>query len=195
VKPLFSFRSFIVAVLSWSALGLMFSCNKENDFSITPEIAPKSVTTRDSMPVGGAKIVKVYVTISWKDGDGDLGFLTSDSTHPEDVNYFIVLYKLKGGQFVRIDPPVGSSTGFNGRFPNMNPEGGNSTKAFKLRGDLRYDLKAPGLTVFPASASIIGTVNGVDERVQKGDVLRFTVQIKDRAGHLSNVVTTEQVTL
>ncbi len=193
MKPLFSFRTLLALTLTAATAGLLLGCDKEDDFSNIPEIAVKGVTTRDSTLIGNSRIVTVLLTISWKDGDGDLGFLKDDSANAGDINYFLTIYKKKNGEFLRVDPQA--STAFSGRFPNMSPEGPNSTKPFKLRGDLRYNINSPGIRVFPTATSTIGLINGVEENSRKGDVLRFSVQIKDRAGNLSNVVTTQDVTL
>jgi hypothetical protein len=191
VKSLFSLPSLAIIAFGWSGLGLS-GCDPGRDFSVIPEIAPKSVVTRDSLLPSNLRLVKVLVTITWQDGDGDLGVMP-DNTDPNDLNYIINLYKRKNGEFVRVDPLSSFPTGFNGRFPNLNPEGSTSTKAFKLRGELRYDVKSPGFTVTPPT--IVGTVGGVNEALRAGDVIRFTVQIKDRAGHASNEITTQEVTL
>ncbi|HYE78738.1 MAG TPA: hypothetical protein VEI97_12205, partial [bacterium] len=122
----------------------------------------------------------------WTDGDGDLGILP-DNNNTTDYNYYITLYKQKGGTF----KPVTTPFSFNGRFPNLNPEGETSTKPFKLRGDLSYKVNT--FTVTPPGQ--IGTIDGIPETLKKGDVIRFDVKIKDRAGNMSNQITTEAVTL
>ncbi len=183
-----------IGLLSLGLLGVFATpaCNPLESYSDIPEIAPLRVTRRDSTEAGRVQLALVDVVISWKDGNGDLGVLLGNND-PNDINYFLTIEKRKNNEFVVIKPFSISTTGFNGRFINLNPEGQESTKAFRLRGELTYRINAPGFPVVPPQA--IGTINGVPEKLSKGDVLRFQVQIKDRAGNLSNKITTEEVTL
>ena len=165
-------------------------CTAKSSFSDIPEIAPVEVKVYHITKPGGRAPLQfdsVTVMISWIDGDGDLGLLPN--TDVGEMNYFLTLYKRKAGAFVAITP----ANSFNGRFINLNPEGEESTKRFKIRGDLTYAVNSAGFLMTPPQ--VVGTINNVNEYLRAGDVIRFDVQIKDRAGHLSNVVSTEAVTL
>lgn len=191
-----------VRIGSWivglSLTGLLAApaCEPLQTFSDVPEIAPLRVTQKDTAEAGGAQVSLVEVTVSWKDGNGDLGYVR-DQQVESDRNYFLTIEKKKNGAFKVVTPLGGSipgNFGYNGYFENLNPEGPKSTKAFKLTGDLSYRVNGKsGFVVFPPEP--IGTIDGVSETVRAGDVLRFQVQIKDRAGNLSNTITTEEVTL
>ncbi len=184
------------SVARWAAFSVLaaaftvgsIGCDPAESFSDIPEIAPLRVEQKDSTEAGGALLSQIDVVVSWKDGNGDLGVLPRNQ-NAKDYNYFLTVQKKKAGAFVTLTPRL--PNGFSGRFKNLNPENDSSTRPFKLRGELRYRLNSPGIPV-PAS---LGTVNGVPELVRFGDILRFQVQIKDRAGNLSNVITTEEVAL
>lgn len=186
----------VSVVLAGLLVASASACDPLESFSEVPEIAPLRVTQKDSSEIGGVRLSQVDVVISWRDGNGDLGIPPRDTT-ATNINYFLGIEKKKrDGSWVRIDPLVFSTRfnpGFNGRFVNLNPEGFESTKAFRLRGELLYRINSPGFVVLPAQ--VIGTINGVPETLRAGDVLRFQVQIKDRAGNLSNKITTQEVML
>lgn len=179
-------------LLGAAALFSSVSCESIESFSDVPEIAPLRVTQKDSVLTGGAQLSQVEVTISWKDGNGDLGWIPgTDSTGV--YNYFLTIEKRKNGNWMTIQPTTNST--FNGLFKNLNPEGDRSTTEFKLRGELTMRVFGfpNGFIVFPPQP--MGTINGVPEQSRAGDVLRFQVQIQDRAGNLSNKITTQEVTL
>ena len=186
------------SVARWAAFSILAAaftvgstgCDPAESFSDIPEIAPLRVEQKDSTETGGLLLSQIDVVVSWKDGNGDLGVLPRNR-NPNDYNYFLTVQKKKGGAFVTLTPLL--PNGFSGRFKNLNPENDSSTRPFKLRGELRYRLNSPGIPVLPPSS--LGTVNGAPEIVRPGDILRFQVQIKDRAGNLSNVITTEEVAL
>ncbi len=177
---------FAAAVALLAASG----CESQNTFSDVPEISPAAVKVYHITEPGGTRPIEidsVTVTVNWSDGNGDLGLLPDADV--KEQNYFLTLFKQKNGEFIAIT----TTNSFNGRFKSLNPEGESSTKPFKLRGDLTCAVASPGFLMTPPQ--VVGTIGGVREYLRTGDVIRFTVQIKDRAGNLSNVVTTEAVTL
>ncbi len=173
-----------------AAAAAVSGCESTSSFSDIPEISFLRIAQRDSAFAGGSVRSMVDVTISWTDGNGDLGFLP-DTALGLERNYFIKIEKKKAGVFRLVTPPA--TGGFDGRFKNLNPDGEGSTKPYKLRGELKYRINGTGfLVVIPQT---LGTIDGVSELSRQGDVLRFKIQIKDRAGNLSNEITTEEVTL
>ena len=185
-----SLRRKLSAVSALVLLTAALGCDSSTTFSEIPEIAPVEVKVYQTTKLGGPRPLQydsVTVKIDWIDGNGDLGLLPG--TDVNEKNYFISLYKQKAGVFVAIK----LKNSFDGRFVNLNPEGDESTRPFKLKGDITYAANSPGFVMTPPQ--VVGTINGVPEYLRFGDVIRFDVQIKDRAGHLSNVVTTEAVTL
>ncbi|MDF7810977.1 hypothetical protein [Hymenobacter sp. YC55] len=127
------------------------------------------------------------ITISFEDGDGDLGLNPTDNmapyndvsvngkqTNPNYFNYYIqAQLKNRNGQFVDyiLDGSNGEVGQYNGRFPRLTTE---ATKEGPLKGNLRYNL---GLS--------LGTP------FNPGDEIRFRISIRDRALNLSNEIFTE----
>jgi len=161
------------------------SCIDRPDFPDTPEIQFKNLQVQRVDTTIGV-FDRVTITISFKDGDGDLGLSPDDTMppyqefippgttnrNPNYYNYFIQPQRKEGGVFVDVvnPPPFGFVGEYNSRFPRLEP---NSEKAAPLQGDLRFrirfDLGAP---------------------FQPGDEVRFLVSIKDRALNQSNAITT-----
>lgn len=164
-------------------LMVTMACPREPDFSIIPEITPKAVIVDHQTETGGTKLAIVNVTIGFTDGDGDLGRI---DTTDKSFNYFITMQKKKGEVF-KVFTPTGLS--LNGHFDNLNPQ---FNKKMKLRGELSYKVNS----TFTLNSSFpSGKIDGVPEFLRAGDVVRFEVQIKDRAGNMSNKLTTDPAAL
>ncbi len=137
----------------------------------------------------------LIITISFRDGYGDLGLGPYDTIAPFDqepyrYNYHITAYKRLGrndqGE-VNYEPVQFPTPGitFNGRFPVLKPDG----KAGPIEGDLDYSIPIE----FPLDLS--------NERyILPGDTLRFDIFIYDRGErggrqnpNRSNTITTEEV--
>lgn len=162
-------------------------CPGAPNFPDTPIISANNVKVIRKQEPGNTILDSISLTVNWTDGDGDLGYLPDDNSN--GFNYYTKLYKRKSGTFVEVDPVT--ANGFNGRFPNLSPDGPTSTKKLKLRGTLSYAFNGPGI-VIPGT---LGKINGNFEPARAGDVIRFEVYIIDRAGNRSNTITTEEVTL
>ena len=154
-----------LAVLSALVLG---SCVKEKKFPDTPsiEFLYYSAYTPDSADC----------VISFKDGDGDIGILDEDSTTPNDYT-LKYLYKDTDGTFKPFDSSIGTG-GFDTLFysyrvPDITPEG--QYKA--LDGEIRAKLRAAPL-YYPTHT-----------------IVKFEIQLRDRAGHLSNKVMTNEISV
>lgn len=106
-----------------------------------------------------------YVTISYTDGDGDLGFLSSD-TNNLTYDFFIKLFQLKNGNDVELLPPDSTFT-LNARLPYLTPEGDNKN----IKGEITMLLELYFIT--PVLIS---------------DTVAFEIFITDRARNQSNVV-------
>ena len=161
----------IYPLLASTLLLIFFSCKKGNEYPIEPAITFKSLTTDKD---GSGKDVTGHLTISFTDGDGDIGLSSSDTAPPYNVgspfyyNMVIVYYeKNSNGQWVviNINPP------HSGRIPVLTPEGKNKS----LRGDIIQDIFLhPGVTNLST---------------------KYDVFIYDRALHKSNTVTSTELVI
>jgi hypothetical protein len=117
----------------------------------------------------------LIITISFRDGYGDLGLGPYDTLAPFDqepfrYNYHITAFKKLGvddegrPNFVPVEFPTAGIT-FNGRFPILKPDG----KPGPIEGDLNYSIPIE----FPQDFT--------NERyILPGDTLRFDIFIYDR---------------
>ncbi len=142
------------------------TCTNPPDYPIIPHIdfVSLSKTTMRSGQIGTED--SVYVTLSFTDGDGDLGNTVNDQS---SLNIFTVnrLYNQPADSF---------------RLPFI-PEQGTKNG---ISGQIRLRLLTSCCKgAFPCDPYI----------TKKYDTLTYDISIKDRAGHLSNVVTTPAILL
>jgi hypothetical protein len=150
---------------------VLYSCIKPEQVSPIPNIKFKSF-----IKFG---LDSADFTISFKDGDGDIGLDPQDTFPPYNTgtetyyNLFMKYYfKKTDGSFVAYyNPNTNDTLVFKYRIPDITPIGQNKT----LDGDIKVKLSAPyfvpGHTVF-----------------------KFDVYIYDRALNKSNVITTPEIT-
>lgn len=158
-------KSKIVLFILLAVVTGLASCIKEEQYPDEPVI--------QFVEFGTLKDMNGYdslgsLTISYTDGDGDLGLYDSDTAEPYKYNYFLKLMYLKNGQRVEVIP-VDTTLGFNGRIPILTPTGRNKN----IKGEISYVLE-----LYYAWALL------------ETDTIGFEVYIKDRALHSSNVVET-----
>jgi hypothetical protein len=146
------------------------SCMKKEVFPETPQIAFQSfVPVFDT----GKYATRGFLTISFKDGDGDIGLKEDETQPPFDTgsiyyyNYVIDYYEKQNGSFVRVDFLIPFST----RIPYLTPEDPN--KAIK-------GIIVDTLMLNPKPAH---------------DTIKFKFFIYDRALHKSNVDSTPPIIL
>ena len=157
---------FLVILLSAALSG----CIKEESYPIIPEIEFLGfVKVYDT----GQYAIRGILTISFQDGDGDIGLYDSDTLPPYDkngqyyYNYVIEYFEKQNGIFVKreLDPS------FSARIPYLTPEG--ATKAIK--GVIVDTLPMDPTPVY--------------------DTVRFRFFIYDRALHASNADSTPPIIL
>jgi hypothetical protein len=145
---------------------LLVSCVKEKNFPPEPKIEFMSYT---SYGTDSADCI-----ISFKDGDGDIGIQQGDTTSKDDFQ-LKYLYKGTDGQFHpfdAIDSTAAMDTLFYSyRVPNITPDG--QYKA--LEGQIKAKLRSSPV-YFP-----------------EHHIVKFDIRLRDRAGHLSNIVTTNEI--
>ncbi len=142
------------------------SCIKEKSFPPEPKIEFVNYTTYGS---DSADCV-----ISFRDGDGDIGLLEGDATSEDDLK-MKYLYKDIDGVFKpydAIDSTAAMDTLFYGyRIKDITPNGQYKTLEGQIKAKLRsLPIYVPGHTT-----------------------VKFEIRLRDRAGHWSNMVTTNEI--
>lgn len=140
------------------------SCVKEKNFPIEPVIEFKEYI---KYGLDSADCI-----IKFKDGDGDIGVLEGDTVPDLKLKY---LYKGTDNLFHAWDFTQGTSqfdtVFYPFRVPDLMPEG--QYKA--LDGEIKIKLKAP---IYP---------------IPEHHIVKFEIRLTDRAGHLSNIVSTNEI--
>ena len=112
--------------------------------------------------------------LAFKDGDGDIGILSADTSSPNDLK-MKYLYKDIDGIFKPFDAidttAVMDTLFYSYRVPNLTPDG--QYKA--LDGEIRAKLRAAPI-YYPGHHTV-----------------KFEITLRDRAGHVSNKVTTNEI--
>lgn len=113
--------------------------------------------------------------IKFKDGDGDIGIISGNTISEDDLK-MKYLYKDTGGVFLPVDSSFGTTQFdtlfYSYRVPNITPDG--QYKA--LDGQIKIKLR---------SAPIFGPHS----------IVKFEITLKDRAGNISNMVSTNEITV
>lgn len=152
---------------------LLGACSDPPDFSDEPQIE-FLFFSKDTVSQGGFGGGEVFtLTISFEDGDGDLG----DAT--DSLNLFMEDTRVRDF----LDPDLAS---YRFRIP-LIPEQG-STKG--ISGEIFVDIDT-GSPICCISPLIPNACEPSD--IYPIDTITFLVQIEDRAGNLSNVIETGPV--
>ena len=140
-------------------------CIKEEQYPVVPHIdfgsfaTLKDVTGKDSL---GA------VTISYTDGDGNIGLFAFDTVEPRKYNFYLKFMQYVNNELVEV-VPVDSNVTFNARIPLLTPVGRNKN----IKGDITMYLE-----LYFA------------RQILDSDTVAFEIYIKDRDLNTSNVVET-----
>lgn len=141
------------------------SCIKEEQYPIIPHIefggfaTAKDITGKDSL---GA------ISISYTDGDGNIGLFAWDTVEPKKYNFYLKFMELVNNELVEVKP-VDSTLTFNGRIPLLTPVGRNKN----IKGDITMYLE-----LYFA------------RQILKSDTIAFEIYIRDRDLNNSNVIET-----
>ncbi len=140
----------------------IIGCKKADEFPVEPVITFKSLSTTKN---ANGFDTKAHVTISFTDGDGDIGYFPSGNGSPFDdttsqyyYNFIVKFFQKNNGVWVF------DSTNLSGRMPFLTPSGSNKA----LKGDITMDLFLP----FP----------------EANDTVKYNIFIYDRALHQSNTI-------
>ncbi len=162
--------SFPVAIIAAACAILLPSCLKNEQYPEIPEIAFQSFTLAfdtNNIPRKG------YLTISFVDGDGDLGLHPGDTLSPYQkggdyyYNYVIDYYEKQNGVYVLVplNPP------YHARIPYLPPDDPNKA----IKGIIVDTLQMNPYPVY--------------------DTIKLKFFIYDRALHKSNVDSTPPIIL
>ncbi|AZQ64452.1 hypothetical protein EI427_20230 [Flammeovirga pectinis] len=164
---------------------MLTSCFGEPEFPLEPEIEFAWIENYNPTELNDS----VYIALTFRDGDGDLGLSEDDINGPyapyeqdklpEDTvankyhnNYFVSILRKEDDGIYR-SVVFEAEQDFNGRFPRLNDSG----RERPLEGELRY-----GIVLY---------YDGVlQSPLNKGDSIKFTINIADRALNESNEITT-----
>ena len=168
-RPLIGFFNCLF-ILLMTGVSLLSSCMKKESYPDIPEIRFEGFTTRFDT---GMYARQGFLTISFKDGNGDIGLRPNQKEPPFDTgsiyyyNYIIDYYENQNGTFVKValDPP------YYARIPYLTPDDPN--KAIK-------GIIVDTLTLNPKP---------------KHDTVKFKFYIYDRALNKSNVDSTPPIIL
>ena len=158
--------------LFFSAILSITSCIKQEHYPDVPQIQPVNfISVFDT----GKYAIKGIMSISFTDGNGDIGLLEGDTLSPFDTagpyyyNFVIVFFNKQQGVYHQIDlkPP------FSARIPMLNTQYPGKS----IKGTITDTLNL-GLIPHPGY-----------------DTIRFETYIYDRALNKSNVITTPDIVL
>lgn len=136
---------------------LLTACRKFSTFDPIPVIEYKSHEFLRSQVLG---LNMLFLEMTFKDGDGDIGLDEADTLPPFDKNspffhnLWIELYTLHQGLIL-------DTFSFNARIPNITPPG----QVTSLEGVIQYEIPIDGLT--------------------EGDSIRLGLQLIDRSLNIS----------
>jgi hypothetical protein len=159
----------------------LVACHKAPEYPNEPEISFNNIKVVPSYNTSIlANVDSVYVTVNFKDGDGDLGNEATSISTSTPKDYFLKTFIAKNGVFSELD--LSSIGGFanEGYLPLLSP----TSAVGPIDGTITYSLSfiKPG-----------GVIPGYP--LKKGDTLRFDIRIRDRAGNYSGWTTTSNYIL
>lgn len=155
----------------------LYSCLKPISYPVEPVLESVTYAT-----IGDS----LLISVSFTDGDGDIGLNPSDTLEPFDqesffhYNLYLEYYELMNGNWVqgRLDPsgnnfPTADSIVFQYRIKNLTPIGQNKT----LKGVINVTIESPFYN--PNS--------------NHNDSIKYRVRLIDRALNISNYVETDTI--
>ena len=175
------YRAKIGLILTGIIGALFFSCRKFEEYPIEPVITYDNFTLLLNPQTG--KTERGVLSISYTDGDGDLGLKPRDTFPPFNrgseyyYNFIVKYYEKQNGEFVEVpllswnpDEQKYDTITFNSRFPWLTPDHGNM-----------------------AIKGVIQDTMYVNNPLSDFDTIKFKVSIYDRALHLSNEIETPEI--
>ncbi|GAB3251235.1 hypothetical protein GCM10027347_09540 [Larkinella harenae] len=155
---------------------MVICCIEPPDFSNTPNIGSPSVTSYPAFDdFSQVEKDSVVITVSFQDGDGDLGLSPDERQNIDSVaygtwgNYELKAYRLVNGKFEYYDLPIYNRL----FFPRLKAD----NKKSPLEGKLDF------------SQSFLRTRN------TRMTPVKFTIRIRDRQLNVSNIVETDTISV
>jgi hypothetical protein len=140
-------------------------CIQEEQYPLKPQIEFGGfVTLRD---ISGKDSIAA-ITISYTDGDGNIGLFAWDTVEPLKYNFYLKFMQYINNQLVEFKPADSTIT-FNARIPLLTPSGRNRN----IKGEITMSLE------LYFARNMLQT-----------DTIAFEIYIKDRTLLESNVVET-----
>jgi hypothetical protein len=155
----------IVLILIIPLLAGFTGCIKEEQYPVVPHIefggfaTMKDISGKDSLG---------ELTISYTDGDGNIGLYSWDTVEPRKYNFYLKFLEYVNHQLVEV-VPADTSVTFNARIPILTPVGRNKN----IKGNITTTLE-----LYFA------------RQILTSDTIAFKVYIKDRDLNESNVIDT-----
>jgi hypothetical protein len=155
----------IILILLIPFLAGLTACVKEDQYPIIPHIefggfgTYKDISDKDSIG---------KITISYTDGDGNIGLFPWDTVEPKKYDYFLKFMQYTNNELVEVRP-VDTNITFNARMPILTPTGRNRN----IKGDISMFLE-----LYFA------------RQLLKSDTIAFEIYIMDRDLNRSNVIET-----
>lgn len=167
--------STIVPIVLITAIVFINSCKQEVIYPIIPAIQFKSYQ-KILNHFGQDSALKL--TISFTDGDGDLGLSQTqiyppfDSTSIYYNNMYVYYYEYFNNKWsqVTINDFSTDTIRFKYRFPNLTPDTDNKA----IKGDIEYTIT----NLLP----------------RKSNIIKFRIYIFDRMLHQSNIIESDSIT-
>lgn len=163
-----------IRIQLYAVLCLMGACQVVPEYPVAPSISFGSVYFED-LPQSDV----IYLTINFKDGDGDLGLSSADSKTPPFTDSIVV----------------------NG-VKEANPNAYNIFPTLMRKVGDKYEIELPGAyngvfprlkegeTKGPIEGSLTYKITSFNFFNQDSSIVKIRVQIQDRALNKSNVVET-----
>lgn len=140
-------------------------CIKEEQYPLKPQIEYAGFATmrdiygKDSLGI---------ITISYTDGDGNIGLFPQDTVEPLKYNYYLKFMQVVNKELVEFKPADTTLT-FNARIPLLTPNGKNKN----IKGEIANTIE-----LYFA------------RQMLQSDTIAFEIYIKDRTLLESNVIKT-----
>ena len=150
-------------IMLFLVAGWLLSCNNKEEYPIIPEIEYEGMTKIYNPNLN--KYDRGVLTISFKDGDGDIGLTDNQTLPPYDYNFFVKYYERQNGKETWV--VIADPNEFNARIPVLTPTG--SVKSIK--GEIQDTL-----FIYNFQSTF--------------DTIKFEAYLVDRALHKSNTITT-----
>lgn len=150
-------------------LFIIDSCRKKEEYSVIPYIQFKSFAKISNST---AKDDKGILTITFTDGDGDIGLAEGDTTPPYNkegeyfYDLFVIYFERQNGKLIEVTLPGQN----NVRLPLISLNGKNKN----IKGDIEDEI----------------FINNINSNY---DTIAFQVYIVDRALHKSNIIMTPDI--